>query len=101
MRISPLAEFRNGFPYSALDKLQNFVGLPNSNRYPPFYSLDARVSKDFKMSDKYTLRFSVSGFNLTDHFNPTAVHYNIADPQFGLFFGSYQRKFTADFDVIF
>ena len=101
MRISPLAEFRNGFPYSALDQTQNFVGLPNSNRYPPFYSLDARVSKDFKVSDKYTLRFSVNGFNLTDHFNPTAVHYNIADPQFGLFFGSYQRKFTADFDVIF
>jgi hypothetical protein len=101
MRISPLVEYRNGFPYSTIDQAQNFVGLPNANRYPAFYSLDARLSKDIKLSDKYTVRFSVSGFNLTDHFNPTAVHYNIADPQFGLFFGSYQRKFTMDFDVIF
>jgi hypothetical protein len=101
MRVSPLAEYRNGFAYSTLDQAQNFVGLPNSHRYPAFYSFDARLSKDFKVSDKYTLRFSVNGFNLTDHFNPTAVHYNIADPQFGLFFGSYQRKFTADFDLIF
>jgi hypothetical protein len=101
MRISPLAEFRNGFTYSVLDKAQNFVGLPNTSRYPAFYSVDARLSKDIKLSDKYTVRLSLSGFNLTDHFNPTAVHYNIADPQFGLFFGSYQRKFTVDFDVIF
>jgi len=43
----------------------------------------------------------VSSFNLTDHFNPEAVHANIADPAFGYFFGQRGRRFTADFDVLF
>ena len=47
------------------------------------------------------VRFPVSGYNLTDHFNPEAVHGNIADPAYGLFFGQRGRRFTADFDVVF
>ncbi|HWX39987.1 MAG TPA: TonB-dependent receptor [Blastocatellia bacterium] len=101
MRVSPMVEYRSGFPYSAVDAAQNFVGIPNTSRFPNFLSLDARVSKDFKVTDKYTVRFSVSGFNITDHNNPTAVRNNIADPIFGTFFGTYHRHLTADFDVIF
>jgi hypothetical protein len=57
--------------------------------------------KDIQVNPKYTLRFSVSGMNLTNHFNALAVHSNIADPQNGIFFGTYPRRFRADFDVIF
>ena len=42
-----------------------------------------------------------AGANLTDHFNPVSAHTNVADPQYGVFFGQYRRRFTADFDVIF
>jgi len=101
MHIAPIVEYRNGFPYSVLNQFQNYVGMANTARYPNFYSADARVSKDIKLNDKYGLRFSVNGYNLTNHFNPSAIHVNIADPQFGLFFASYQRKFTADFDILF
>ena len=66
-----------------------------------YLSVDARISKDIKVSDKYTLRFSVVGSNLTDHFNPISVHANTADPLYGVFFGEYRRRYTADFDVIF
>jgi len=38
---------------------------------------------------------------MTNHFNALAVHSNIADPMFETFFGNYQRRFRADFDVIF
>jgi len=38
---------------------------------------------------------------LTDHFNPISVHANTADPLYGLFFGEFRRRYTADFDVIF
>jgi Carboxypeptidase regulatory-like domain len=100
-RIAPVIEYRNGFPYSVTDALQNYVGVPNANRYPNFLSLDARLSKDFKVNPKYTLRFSVSGFNITDHYNPEAFHNNIADPAFGQFFGQRGRHLTADFDVLF
>jgi hypothetical protein len=44
---------------------------------------------------------SVSSFNLTNHFNPEAIHWNTADPARGLFFGERHRRFTADFDVLF
>jgi hypothetical protein len=44
---------------------------------------------------------SVSSFNLTNHFNPEALHSNAADPAFGYFFGHRGRRFTADFDVLF
>jgi hypothetical protein len=100
-RISPVMELRSGFPYSAMDAAQNYAGTPNGRRYPSFFSLDSRLSKDIKVSAKYTVRLSLSDFNLTNHFNPEAVHNNIADGAYGLFFGQRGRRFTADFDVLF
>ena len=100
-RISPIVEYRNGFPYLATDANQNYVGVPYQNRFPVFFSADTRVSKDFKVSKQYSIRLSVSGFNLTNHFNPEAVHGNTGDPAYGLFFGHRGRRFTADFDFLF
>ena len=100
-RIAPVIEYRTGFPYLVTDAAQNYAGIPNSTRFPHFFSADSRFSKDFKVSPKYTVRLSVSSFNLTGHFNPEAVHTNIADPAFGYLFGQRGRRFTADFDVLF
>ena len=100
-RITPVVEYRAGFPYFETDAAQNYVGIPNQQRFPNFVSLDSRISKDFKVTPKYSVRLSVSSFNLTDHFNPEAVHANVADPAFGYFFGQRGRRFTADFDVLF
>lgn len=100
-RIAPILEYRDGFSYSEIDAGQNYVGIPNHDRYPFFVSLDSRLSKDIKVSPKYTVRLSLSSYNLTNHFNPEAFHYNIADPAFGIFFGSRGRRYTADFDVLF
>jgi hypothetical protein len=101
VRILPVLEYRNGFPYSSLDAAQNYVGIPNQTRYPRFFALDARASKDIKVNPKYSVRLSISGFNLTNHFNPESLHNDIADPLYGVFFGQRQRKFTFDFDVLF
>jgi hypothetical protein len=100
-QIAPVVEFRSGFPYSTLDASQSYVGIPNATRYPNFFSLDSRISKDIKVNTKYTVRLSLSDYNLTNHFNPEAVHANVAGPAFGQFFGSRARRFTADFDVLF
>ena len=100
-RVSPVLEYRTGFPYSTFDAAQNYAGTPNLSRYPGFFSLDSRVSKDIKVNPKYTLRVSISDFNLTNHFNPEALHANAADPAYGTFFGQRGRRFTADFDVLF
>ncbi|MEK6322016.1 MAG: TonB-dependent receptor [Acidobacteriota bacterium] len=101
MRIAPLVEWRNGFPYASTDVAQNYVGVPNQTRFRNFFSLDSRVSKDFKVNDKYSVRLSVSGFNVTNHFNPLQVHSNIGDPAYGVFFGNHKRRFRLDFDVLF
>ncbi len=101
VRVMPKFESRTGFPYSVYDALQSYVGVPNQNRFPSFFSLDARITKDIKVTDKYSFRFGVSGSNLTNHFNPLSVHANIADPAYAIFFGEYHRRYTADFDVLF
>jgi len=99
--IAPVLEYRSGFPYVLTDALQRYIGIPNATRFPSFLSADARIWRDFQVSSKYSVRLSISAFNLTNHANPEAVHWNSADPAYGLFFGDRHRRFTADFDVNF
>ena len=101
--VSPIVEVRSGFPYSIVDQEQNFVGTRNASnqRFPVFYSVDAEVSKDFKVTKKYGLRLSLRGFNLTNHFNPRDLRNNLGDRQFGSFINSYRRYFTGGFDLLF
>ncbi len=100
-RVSPVIEYRSGFPYSTVDAWQNYAGVPDGNRYPHFFSVDSRISKDIQINPKYAVRFSLACFNLTNHFNPEAVHWNTADLAYGYFFGHRGRRFTVDFDVLF
>jgi len=81
--------------------MQDYAGVPNSNRFPSYFSLDARFAKDFKVSPKYSIRLSLTAKNLSNHFNALDVHANIADPQYGIFFGNYHRRYRGDFDIIF
>lgn len=101
MGLTPLLEYRTGFPFTVTNALQQYVGVPNQDRFPNFFSFDARLFKDFQVTSKYTLRLATKGLNLTNHFNPLAVHANTGDPQFGTFFGTYKRRFKLDFDVLF
>ena len=99
--LNPTVEYRNGFPYTSYDVLQNYVGVPNSDRFPNFLSVDARLMRDFKVSKSHVIRLSVTGYNLTNHFNALAVHDNVADPQYGTFFGNYHRHYRFDFDIVY
>jgi len=103
MQFAPIVEYHTGFSYAPVDAARNYVGVPYSDRfrYPNFFSADARVSKDVKVNDKYSLRFSGSVLNMTNHFNALDVDANTGDPQYGVFFGNYKRLFRGDFDVLF
>jgi len=57
----------------------------------------ARISKDIPFRHKYTLRFSVSGFNLTNHFNPLDVHANLSDPLNGVFLRELRAQIPGRF----
>jgi hypothetical protein len=100
IRLAPVVEYRTGFPYSALEERQNYFGIPNSYRFPAFFSLDLRVSKDIQYRG-HAVRLSFSAFNLTNHWNPEAVRLNAADPQFGEFLGQRPRRFRVDLDFLF
>jgi hypothetical protein len=104
LQAMPIVEYRNGLPYARLDALQNYVGVPYADsRFPNFFSADTRFTKDVKLksASKYTYRLSLSVFNVTNHFNALAVHDNVADPLYGVFFGNYQRRYRGDFEVVF
>ncbi|HUB34664.1 MAG TPA: carboxypeptidase regulatory-like domain-containing protein [Bryobacteraceae bacterium] len=101
VRLAPVLEYRTGFPYLSTNAEQAYVGPPDQSRFPNFWSADTRISKDIKVNTKYSVRLSLSGFNLTNHFNPEAVHYNTGDPLYGIAFGHRGRRFTGDFDVLF
>ena len=100
-QILPLVEYRSGFPFTSVNAMQDYVGVPNSSRYPNYMSLDVRVAKDFKVNPKYTVRLSLTGLNLSNHFNALAVFANTDGPEYGTFFGTYHRRYRGDFDIIF
>ncbi len=99
--LNPTVEYRNGFPYTSYDSMQNYVGVPNSQAFPHFLSVDARLMRDFRVSKSHVIRLSVTGYNLTNHFNALAIHDNVADPQYGTFFGNYHRHYRFDFDIVY
>jgi outer membrane receptor protein involved in Fe transport len=100
LRFAPVVEWRNGFPYSAIDANQQYAETPNARRLPAFFSLDTRVSKDIAYrGHKFRIAFSM--FNVTDHANWDAVRWNVADPQFGETLGRRPRRFRLDFDWLF
>lgn len=104
--VTPVLDVHSGFPYSAVDVLQNYVGVPNSFRFPAFTSLDLKFTKDFRIpflpllrSHKFRGAFSV--FNLTNHLNPRDVYNNMASPFFGSFVGLQHRSFDVYLDVAY
>jgi hypothetical protein len=101
--VTPHVEFRNGFPYQPTDVFQQYVGATYGPQYrfPRYFSLDLRVSKDIQVDAKHAVRLSGTVRNLTNHFNPLEVHSNLADPQYGQFFGTNDRRAVLDFDVLF
>jgi len=99
--VAPLAEYRIGYPYSRVDERQNYSGVPNTWRFPNFFSLDLRVAKDFLAGKEHAVQISFSIFNLTNHWNPDSVRWNTADPLLGQFLGQHPRRFRLDFDLLF
>ena len=103
---SPVLDWHTGFPYSAVDVFQNYVGQPNSLRFPTFFAVDLKLSKDFRIPflpwvRDQTLRGAFAIYNLTNHLNPRDVYYNTASPYFGHFAGPQHITFDVFLDVVF
>jgi len=97
--ISPLVELRNGFPYSAVDQDQQFVGPRNTaGRYPNLYTLDFGINRLIVFRKRETwigFRF----YHLLNTFTPRDVQNNIHAPDYGAFFNSIPRKLGFNFYI--
>ena len=58
--VTPHAELRNGFPYQPTDVFQQYVAATYGPQYrfPRYFSLDLRVSKDIQVDPKHAVRLS-------------------------------------------
>lgn len=104
IEASPVIDWHSGYPYSFLDEYQNYLGIPDGQRFPRFFSLDLKLGKEFGLPLPFIknrrFRGSLTVFNLTDHFNPRDVYSNIASPYFNHFVGLQHRFFDSELDIL-
>ena len=104
---TPLLDIHSGFPYSAVDVYQNYVGTPNGLRFPTFASLDLHLSKDFHLPllpawlKKHLFRGELRIFNVTNHGNFRDVNNNVTSPVYGHLKGLQQRFYDMSLDIVY
>jgi len=103
--FAPLVDLHTGFPWSKVDEFQNYVGTPNSNRFPTFFSFDFKVWKMFPLphwlpwGGGFKLRWGIGVRNLTDTSDPRDVYNNITSPNFAHFVGYQHRVIEINVDT--
>ena len=85
--VSPVVEWRSGFPYWYWTRGTSPVGTPNTRQYPTFFATDMVVYKTFTVHHR-SADFGVQLFNVTNHANPRDVYPVMGAPQFGEFTNS-------------
>ena len=105
IEAGPVVDYHSGFPYSPVDMRQDYIGTPDTKRFPQFFSLDMKLSKEFHLPlpflKKHLMRGSLMIFNLSDHTNPRDVFNNTSSPFFGHFVGNQHRFFDSALDVLY
>jgi hypothetical protein len=106
LTFSPVVDVHSGLPFSEVDVLQNYLGVPNNLRYPTFFSLDVKVYREFALrlpfmgrSSSRKVRLGIYSLDVTNHQNPHDVYNEVASPFFGGFAGFDRRLdgFVIDF----
>src|SRR5262249_54622410 len=98
LTVSPVVDVHTGFPFSNVDVVQNYVGVPNNQRFPTFFSLDSQIYRDFQLhlpftehAHRHKVRLGLYSINLTNRGNFHDVYNNVTSPVFGQFTG-FQRR---------
>jgi len=108
-KFSPIADIHTGYPYSAIDTLENYVGTPNGERFHSFFTLDVKLYREFRIpflgsehgrGKAHHVRLGVYSLNVTNHGNFNAVYNNVTAPIFGQFAGFQDRREGAVIDFV-
>ena len=90
--FSPLYEWRTGFPWSAVNEFQDFVGPRNSaGRLPRVSTLDFTLARPWHFR-KYRFTAGIKIYNAFDGGNERDVQNNITSPDYGRFFNPIERS---------
>jgi hypothetical protein len=90
--FNPVYEWRSGFPWSAVNEFQDFVGERNrSGRLPTVSSLDFTLSRPWRFR-KYRFSAGIKIYNTFDTGDERDVQANLASPDYGKFFNPIQRS---------
>ena len=107
LTVSPVADVHSGSPYSNVDTLQSYVGMPNNQRFPEFFSLDVKVYREFQLHLPFLgnlknrkFRIGAYALNLTNHPNPLEIYNNVVSPDFGHFAGFQHRVDGLVIDLV-
>jgi hypothetical protein len=99
--FTPVMDIHTGFPYSNVDVMQNYVGVPDNLRFPVYFSLDVKLSRDFmvplsfkKNAKLRKINIGIFSLDVTNRLNPHDVFNNVASPLFGVFAG-FPRRLTG------
>ncbi len=90
--FSPLYEWRTGFPYSAVDEYQDFVGERNrAGRLPSVSTLDFSLVRPWKFR-KYRFSAGVKVYNIFNSKGYRDVQNNVTSPDYGTFYNQLPRS---------
>jgi hypothetical protein len=90
--FSPLYEWRTGFPWSAVNEFQDFVGLRNeAGRLPTVSTLDFTLARPWHFR-KYHFTAGLKIYNLFDAGSERDVQNNVTAPDYGAFYNPIQRS---------
>jgi outer membrane receptor protein involved in Fe transport len=100
MNASYSVEARSGFPYNAIDFMNNVVGGYNSLTMPTFFVTNFSVEKEIRIPFKRRVAVRLGVTNLFNRFNPRFVDSNITSPGFMTFSDSSSRHFVGRIRIL-
>jgi hypothetical protein len=90
--FSPVLELRSGFPWSAVNEFQDFVGSRNrAGRLPAVRTLDFSISRPWQVW-KYRFRAGLRLYNIFGASAARDVQANVTSPNYGRFFNPIERS---------
>jgi len=90
--FAPVYEWRTGFPWSAVDEFQDFVGERNqAGRLPSVNSLDFTLARPWHFK-KYRFTGGLKIYNAFNTGNERDVQANITSPDYGKFYNPIERS---------
>jgi len=96
--FAPILELRSGFPWSAVDEFQDYVGPRNrTGRLPAVRTLDFTLARPWRFK-KYRFRAGLKVYNVFGASAYRDVQHNVTSPNYGSFYNPLERSFGFVFE---